>query len=646
MLAGLLLAGISVMIPLPTESTAAESPASRTIALDAAVRDRCLEILRNGMRSDEFWPSIHAAEALTLAGHGDEVRRFLEPKLATEEDDQRRCGLARELVRAGDRAKAEIMLHILDQDNPHGHVHAAESLYKVTQIGDGRALRRALAQTGNLRLRLMAAAALGKCGSPAAMRVLRGTLGHDDPEIRRIAAWVLGRIGDQRDIAPLKDGLKRASDPLTRCYFEHSLAALGDADGRQALLKNLTDDEPAVRVYAATFAGDARTLAAADQLEMLLDDDTLDVRIRAAQSLLVLSMPAPPDRMEDVSRDVYPATKDNPRYSEGSIQDLNDGTLLYATTEFIGSGSDFAKARIIARSSDDGGRTWSEPRVLQENIGERNVMSATFRRLERKNAPIGTPAPIGFFYLVKNSHSDLDVWLRVSQDEAQTFGEPVPVTQTPGYHVMNNDRILQLSTGRLLAPISSTDDVGRTNHFVAWCCYSDDGGRTWRKGGGQVDLPKRGAMEPDLFEREDGRVAMIMRTQLGHIAITTSDDGGNTWSEPASWSLPAPEAPSTVRRIPATGDLLLIWNNNYTPGAGHSGKRNPLTAAVSSDDGGTWRIVGNLERNPDHTYAYTSLIFVDGRAVMSYYVRDEKNGWISSRFRSLPVAWFYRDLEP
>ena len=88
-------------------------------------------VLREGLRSDEFWPAMHAAEAMTLARMGDEVIAYLQPKLAEEKDDQRRCGLARELVRAGQVEYAEVMFDILRGDDPHGHVHAAESLFKV-----------------------------------------------------------------------------------------------------------------------------------------------------------------------------------------------------------------------------------------------------------------------------------------------------------------------------------------------------------------------------------------------------------------------------------------------------------------------------------------------------------------------------------
>ncbi len=618
-------------------ATNAFAQAKSTIDLPADVERRCVEVLRDAMHSDEFWPSIHAAEGLTLAGHGDEVRAFLEPKLKTEKDDQQRCGLARELVRAGDWRKSAIMLDILAGEDPHGHVHAAESLYKVREIGDGRAMRRAFAQTENVRLQLMAAAALGRFGNRAAIELLRGKLTDADPDTRRTAAWVLARIGDKSDIARLRQPAATEQDPLTRSYFQHALAALGDADGLRALRANLSADDPAIRTYAATFAGDARALSVADELRRLLDDENVDVRARAAQSLIVLSKPAAGDAGDDISKLVYSATAEHPRYTEGSIVRLSEGSLLYAVTQFVGGGSDFSQAQIVARRSADGGRTWGPPRVLQKSTGKLNVMSVTMRRLNRPRDDT-----IAMFYLQKNGYDDLRVYVRFSLDEAATFAPPVRVTAEPGYHVMNNDRVTQLSSGRLLAPVASTADVRKVNHFVSYCLLSDDGGRTWRAGKGYVDQLKRGAMEPEVIELNDGRVMMIVRTHLGIIATSYSDDGGDTWSEPGQLStLKAPEAPATLRRIPSTGDLLLVWNNTFAPDAGHGGRRTPLTAAISSDDGRTWSHIRNLESRDDRSYAYTSLTFVRGRAVLSYWERD--GAMLSSRFRSLPISWFYSD---
>ncbi|HRX78035.1 MAG: HEAT repeat domain-containing protein [Planctomycetaceae bacterium] len=263
--------------------------AEESFTLSDELQARCLKVLRDGMTSDEFWPSIHAAEGLTLAGHGEEVRAYLEPKLPAEKDDQQRCGLARELVRAGDRDKAQIMLDILAGDDPHGHVHAAESLYKVDEIGDGKAMRKAAKQTENIKLHLMALAALARTGNKKAMKQLRTRLSDDDPETRKLSAWILGRIGDASDIPQIRKNIETAPDAISRAYNEHSLAALGDAEGLRALVANLQDDDPAIRTYAATFAGDTKQVSIGPKLIPLLDHENIDVRVRAAQSLMVLS---------------------------------------------------------------------------------------------------------------------------------------------------------------------------------------------------------------------------------------------------------------------------------------------------------------------------------------------------------------------
>lgn len=59
------------------------------------LRERCVGILKQGLASmkadmpkEDFWPAIHAAEGLALAGHGDVVIETLTPLLASETDAQ------------------------------------------------------------------------------------------------------------------------------------------------------------------------------------------------------------------------------------------------------------------------------------------------------------------------------------------------------------------------------------------------------------------------------------------------------------------------------------------------------------------------------------------------------------------------------
>jgi sialidase-1 len=262
---------------------------AKSIQLSPENREKCVKILREGLKSDEFWPAMHAAEALTLAGYGAEVRTALEPLLATDKDAQHRCGLAREMARAGDSSKVAILLEILASPDTYGHTHAAESLFKIGQIGDGKLLRKTMGETKDAKRQLMAAAALAKSGDRDAMALVRDKLSDDNPEARKIAAWILIRLGDKSDLPALRKNLARDNTPVDRAYIIYALASLGDAAGLAELEKNYTNENVEIRTFAAEFTSVCRAVQLTDKLTKLLDDPVLDVRVRAAQSMLIMA---------------------------------------------------------------------------------------------------------------------------------------------------------------------------------------------------------------------------------------------------------------------------------------------------------------------------------------------------------------------
>lgn len=328
-----------------------------------------------------------------------------------------------------------------------------------------------------------------------------------------------------------------------------------------------------------------------------------------------------------------PASAANPRQSEGDVVVLGDGSLLAAWTDFYGGGRDDSPARITAARSHDGGRTWDSRFTLQENTGEENVMSVSFLRSKTGDLLL--------FYLEKNSPSDLDVVVRRSSDDGESWGEPVQVTTEAGYHVMNNDRVIQLHSGRILCPISFTERVWTdSTTFRTMVSYSDDDGRTWTRSDDLVSTPKRGAMEPGLLELADGRILQTIRTQLGWIWHSLSSDGGATWTAAKPWTVQAPEAPSTLARIPDSNELLLIYNPEVKMGEDHLGPRTPLAAMISDDEGMTWSEAKIIEGSRDSAYAYTSVTFQGNRALLTYYVLPREGSMISLKFRTIPIDWF------
>lgn len=331
------------------------------------------------------------------------------------------------------------------------------------------------------------------------------------------------------------------------------------------------------------------------------------------------------------------ATPEFPRNSEGDLIELKDGRLLLAWTQFYGGHGDAAPAHLVAQISDDGGRTWGEKYVLQENVGECNTMSLSLLRSQSGDMLL--------FYLVKNSWMDLEVFMRRSQDEGQTWSDPIQVSSKDGYNVMNNARVIQLNSGRLLAPVANSARESGEDFATVFCYISDDDGYTWRKGRGETGFGDQHAQEPGLVERKDGSVLMIVRTTQDYIYYSESFDGGETWGELYPSTLVAPLAPATIARIPQTGDLLMVWNNNPKGGKATWSERTPLTTAISKDEGASWEHVKNLEADPTSCFAYTSITFVGDLVYLTHYywTKGEIDHFANTslKLRVLPIEWFY-----
>jgi predicted neuraminidase len=246
-----------------------------------------------------------------------------------------------------------------------------------------------------------------------------------------------------------------------------------------------------------------------------------------------------------------------------------------------------------------------------------NVMEVNFLRL--------THGDIALFHCQKNTEStDCRVMMRTSRDEGKTWTPARQLSPENKYTGLTNGRCIRLRTGRLLLEAWEGGD--------SYGCLSDDDGQTWRDS--QRVRPAQGeCWEPACVELKDGRVMMLLRTGLGGQYKSLSEDGGETWSEPVPTPLVGTAAPVSLSRIPTTGDLLAIWNHN--PGAN---QRNPLTAAVSKDEGETWERFKNLEDAPDDAWAYPAVTWVDNRALITYF---NYKGGLSLKLRSLPAAWFY-----
>jgi Neuraminidase (sialidase) len=336
----------------------------------------------------------------------------------------------------------------------------------------------------------------------------------------------------------------------------------------------------------------------------------------------------------------------NPRNSEGSFVRLKSGRILFYYSQFYGGSGDETPARIAGIHSDDDGRTWSQPETIVKNTAAGNIMSVSLLRL--------ASGKIAFFYIVRNSWIDSRPCVRFSTDEAATWSEPKLVVPAPGYFVLNNDRVVQSSTGRIVVPVafhrSKLAEPLSAKSFdgrgIAMWYYSDDDGQTWQEANSWWALPISGGpsgsglQEPGVVELADGKLFSWARTNTGAQWGFSSSDKGRTWTAPERTEMLSPTSPASIKRLPNSSKLLAIYNDHSGRFPFPKNKRTPLVAAVSSDDGKTWPAARLLEDDPDGWYCYTAIYYLDDAVLLAYCAGDSKIGGLNRlRMRRISYDW-------
>ena len=247
---------------------------------------------------------------------------------------------------------------------------------------------------------------------------------------------------------------------------------------------------------------------------------------------------------------VVEATEQYPRHSCGDMVELADGSLFMNKMEIFKSeglrhsADDEAKSDIVGLVSRDGGRTWGEQRTLIKcGPDDHAAYYPGLLRLQNGDILFRHAMFHRFAYGAPWRLSGYVCW---SKDEGETFSQPVTILDNQSELAWSDGDIRQLSTGRIIIPTQKVADYERQDeggdHSLNGIMYSDDDGQTWAKCDSYVDLPLRGAMEPKIEELKDGRLLMVMRTQLGAVFKSYSEDGGCTWSKAQTTGLRAPES--------------------------------------------------------------------------------------------------------
>ncbi len=220
-----------------------------------------------------------------------------------------------------------------------------------------------------------------------------------------------------------------------------------------------------------------------------------------------------------------------------------------------------------------------------------------------------------------------DLRMKRSTDNGYTWSE-VQIIEPELGHVPRCKPI-RLDNGEIIFGTEYKD-----GHSRFW--ISPDEGVTWKMTGPLLGEPNQ---HPSLIQRKDGSLLALLRPsgKNSNILKSISTDRGRTWSPAELTKFSCPHAALDAVRL-ADGRIAMVWNNQPKV-------RNPLTLAISEDEGETWPYVralvtGNgrfdypaIIQTPDGTLHLT---FTNNRRTIDHIALTPE--WILGKGADLP-AW-------
>lgn len=275
----------------------------------------------------------------------------------------------------------------------------------------------------------------------------------------------------------------------------------------------------------------------------------------------------------------------------------------------LNNGSIFtvAEGSSVASISYDEGLTWTSYDILPN--ANYSFLSPYFTVAADGSVVVGFSngreiVPLNWNTSTKsyNPNATLPTYTIRSTDHGRTWGTPVKLHDE--WTGMNRDMIT-LNNGKIVfATMKMFNHPGR--HTVL-TYTSADNGMSWQASNvlhqpGSPSGDHAGFMESTLTELTDGRLWMLIRTNLDYMYETYSNDDGLTWSTPQRMNIDASSSPAVLKRL-QSGRLILVWNRLYPEGrteyhrmsgdgnlaeVAASWHRDELSMMFSDDEGASW----------------------------------------------------------
>jgi sialidase-1 len=343
------------------------------------------------------------------------------------------------------------------------------------------------------------------------------------------------------------------------------------------------------------------------------------------------------------------------------------GTVLAYAEARKSDRGDWGPIDILMRRSTDGGRTWSAPKSIASVDGHKTKNPVALAQSLANpddvtyNNPVaiaGRDGTVHFLFCLEYMRA---FYMR-SDDDGVTFSKPVEITAAfdhfrPEYAwkvlAIGPAHGIELASGRLVAPVWLSLGTGGHAHrpSVTATIYSDDGGRTWRRG--EIAVPDTPEWifpnETVVAQLSDGRVLLNVRSEskANRRLLTWSRDGASGWSRPQFHEqLLEPICMASMIAIRDRGRDVIVFANpdNLERAAGpaepgRSRDRKRVSVQLSEDGGETWIAKRVIE--PGYS-GYSDLAALPDGTILLLY---ERGGLGDDHFRSAYLTLARFNLE-
>jgi sialidase-1 len=306
--------------------------------------------------------------------------------------------------------------------------------------------------------------------------------------------------------------------------------------------------------------------------------------------------------------------------------------------------SDTGDIDLVMKKSSDGGKTWSDLKVIWDD-GD-NVC--------------GNPAPVvdrstGIIYLLstwnlgedheseiirQTSKDTRRIFILESGDEGNTWSNPKEITSSVKqdnwtWYATGPCHGIQVKNGkykdRLIIPCDHIE--AKTKKYFSHIIYSDDQGKSWHLGG---TTPQDKVNECSIAELPGGVLMLNMRNydrKEKSRKVSISEDGGLTWGNIyPDKNLIEPICQASLLRYSyqESGKSRMFFSN-----PADKDKRENMTLKLSYDEGKTWARSVVLFSGPS---AYSDVVRLPDRSIGCLFEAGHENPYEGIVFREVKLS--------